>query len=127
MEVWPGRPFPLGATSALDGTNFAVASEIAEGVTLCLFDEAEAEQQLTLAECDAGIWHGFVPGVGPGQRYGYRVHGPYEPARGLRCNPNKLLLDPYARAVVGDIDFSDAVLAYVPGDPDSYSSVDSAP
>jgi len=127
MEVWPGRPFPLGATAGPDGTNFAVASEIAEGITLCLFDESGAEQQLALAECDSGIWHGFVRGVGPGQRYGYRVHGPYEPANGLRCNPNKLLLDPYARAVVGDIDFSDAVLAYVPGDPDSYSSVDSAP
>src|SRR5450830_762197 len=127
MEVWPGRPFPLGATAGPDGTNFAVASEIAEGITLCLFDESGAEQQLALAECDSGIWHGFVRGVGPGQRYGYRVHGPYEPANGLRCNPNIPLLDPYARAVVGDIDFSDAVLAYVPGDPDSYSSVDSAP
>src|SRR5664280_2908602 len=94
MEVWPGRPFPLGATAATDGTNFAIASEIAEGVTLCLFDELGAEQQLALAECDAGVWHGFVPGVGPGQRYGYRVQGPYRPANGLRCNPNKLLLDP---------------------------------
>ena len=127
MEVWPGQPFPLGATATTDGTNFAVASEVAEGVTLCFFDESGAEQQLALAECDAGVWHGFVPGVGPGQRYGYRVHGPYEPANGLRCNPNKLLLDPYARAIAGDIDLSDAALAYVSGDPDSYSSVDSAP
>src|SRR5664279_5780852 len=95
MEVWPGRPFPLGATLAPDGTNFAVASEIAEGVTLCLFDKSGAERQLPLEECDAGVWHGFVPGVGAGQRYGYRVYGPYERAQGLRCNPNKLLLDPY--------------------------------
>ena len=127
MEVWPGRPFPLGATLAPDGTNFAVASEIAEGVTLCLFDKSGAEQQLPLEECDAGVWHGFVPGVGAGQRYGYRVYGPYEPANGLRCNPNKLLLDPYARATTGDIEWNEALFAYVPGDPESFSRLDSAP
>jgi isoamylase len=127
LEVWPGRPFPLGATSAADGTNFAVASEIAEGVTLCLFDKSGAEQQLPLNECDAGVWHGFVPGVGAGQRYGYRVYGPYEPANGLRCNPNKLLLDPYARAIAGDIEWNEALFAYVPGDSESFSSLDSAP
>jgi isoamylase len=101
MEVWPGRPYPLGAAPGPDGTNFAVASGIAEGVTLCVFDETGAEQGLPLQEQDAGIWHGFVPGVGPGQRYGYRVFGPYQPGAGLRCNPNKLLLDPYAKAIVG--------------------------
>jgi len=127
LEVWPGRPFPLGATLAPDGTNFAVASEIAEGVTLCLFDKSGAEQQLPLEECDAGVWHGFVPGVGAGQRYGYRVYGPYEPANGLRCNPNKLLLDPYARATTGDIEWNEALFAYVPGDPESFSRLDSAP
>jgi glycogen operon protein len=127
MEVWPGQPSPLGATAAPDGTNFAVASQVAEGVTLCLFDESGAEHQLALTECDAGVWHGFVPGVGPGQLYGYRVQGPYEPAAGLRCNPNKLLLDPYARAISGDIDLDEAILAFLPGNPDGLSSLDSAP
>jgi glycogen operon protein len=127
MEVWPGRPYPLGATPGPDGTNFAVSSSIADSVTLCLFDAAGKEQQFPLAEQDAGIWHGFVPGVEPGQRHGYRVSGPYDPAQGLRCNPNKLLLDPYARAIAGDIEWGDAVLGYVPGNPDSFSALDSAP
>jgi glycogen operon protein len=104
-----------------------VYSGIADGVTLCLFDAAGAEQQLPMLEQDAGVWHGFAPGVGPGQRYGYRVSGPYEPAQGLRCNPNKLLLDPYAQAITGEIDWVDAVLGYVPGTPDSFSTLDSAP
>jgi len=103
MDVWPGRPFPLGATPTDTGTNFAVASDIADGFELCLFDEAGAEQRLALVEQDAGIWHGFVPTIGPGQRYGYRVSGPYEPRSGLRCNRNKLLLDPYALAITGDV------------------------
>ncbi|MGD0248408.1 MAG: glycogen debranching protein GlgX [Candidatus Limnocylindrales bacterium] len=127
MELWPGRPYPLGATPGPGGANFAVASGIADGVTLCLFDEAGAEQGLALQEQDAGIWHGFVPGVGPGQRYGYRVSGPYQPGAGLRCNPNKLLLDPYARAIVGEIDSGEEILGYVPGDPDSFSTLDSGP
>ena len=127
MEVWPGRPYPLGATPGPDGTNFAVSSGIAEGITLCLFDGEGTERQIPLTEQDAGIWHGFVPGVGPDQRYGYRVSGPYEPAQGLRCNPNKLLLDPYARAIAGDIEWGDAVLGYEPGNPDSFSALDSAP
>ncbi len=127
MESWPGRPYPLGAAPGPDGTNFAVASTIATGVTLCLFDAAGTERQVPLLEQDAGIWHGFVPGIGPGQRYGYRVSGPYEPAAGLRCNPNKLLLDPYARAIAGDIDWVDAVFGYAPGMPDGFSDLDSAP
>ena len=127
MELWPGRPNPLGATPKPDGTNFAVCSGIADGVTLCLFDEAGAERQFPLTEQDAGVWHGFAPGVGPGQRYGYRVSGPYQPAQGLRCNPNKLLLDPYARAIDGDITWGEEVLGYVPGDPDGFSVQDSAP
>ena len=127
MEVWPGQPSPLGATASAGGTNFAVASQVAEAVNLCLFNDAGAEKQLALTECDAGVWHGFVPGVGPGQRYGYRVRGPYEPAAGLRCNPNKLLLDPYARAISGDMDLGEAILAYLPGNPDGFSSLDSAP
>jgi len=76
MELWPGKPFPLGATASKAGTNFAVASDVAEGMVLCLFDEAGHEERLELLEEDGGIWHGFVPGVGPGQRYGYRVVGP---------------------------------------------------
>jgi glycogen operon protein len=127
MELWPGRPFPLGATAGPDGTNFAVSSGVADGITLCLFDETGAERQLPLLEQDAGVWHGFAPGVVAGQLYGYRVSGPYEPAAGLRCNPNKLLLDPYARAIAGEIDWTDDVLGYVPGNPDSFSTLDSAP
>ncbi len=127
MELWPGRPFPLGATPGPDGTNFAVASGIADGVALCLFDADGTETQIPLQEQDAGIWHGFVPGIVAGQRYGYRVSGPFLPAQGLRCNPNKLLLDPYARAIAGDIAWGDDVLGYVPGAPDTFSGLDSAP
>jgi isoamylase len=127
MELWPGKPFPLGATASKAGTNFAVASDVAEGMVLCLFDEAGHEEQLRLLEEDGGIWHGFVPGVGPGQRYGYRVVGPFAPASGLRCNANKLLLDPYARAIVGNVTWGDEILGYKPDDPDAFSDLDSAP
>jgi len=93
----PGRPFPLGATPGeqvgIAGTNFAIASSVAGSVTLCLFDEAGAETQIPLRDNDADVWHVFVPGVGPGQAYGYRIAGPWDPGRGLRCNPAKLLLD----------------------------------
>ena len=94
---------------------------------LCLFDETGAEEQIQLQEEDGGVWHGFVPGLKAGQRYGYRVVGPYDPAEGLRCNANKLLLDPYARAIEGDVTWGDAVFGYVPGNPDSFSQLDSAP
>jgi isoamylase len=104
-----------------------VASGIADSVTLCVFDETGAEQGLPLQERDAGIWHGFVPGVGPGQRYGYRVFGSHRPGVGLRCNPTKLLLDPYAKAIVGEVDWGEEILGYVPGDPDSFSTADSGP
>ena len=127
MEIWPGRPFPLGATLGSDGTNFAVSSGIADAVTLCLFDAAGAEQQIALQEQDAGIWHGFVPGIGAGQRYGYRVSGPYLPAQGLLCNPNKLLLDPYAQAISGEVEWGDEIHAYRPGSLDDPSELDSAP
>ena len=126
MEVWPGRPWPLGATPGEAGTNFAVVSEVAEQVVLCLFDEGGAETRLPLPGFDGGVWHGFVPGVGSGQRYGYRVTGPYDPARGLRCNPAKLLLDPYAKATAGQLVWGDSVLGYPPGDPDGRSDLDSA-
>jgi isoamylase len=127
MEAWPGRPYPLGAALGPEGTNFAVASSIAYEVTLCLFDHSGAERQIRLREQDAGIWHGFVPGVRAGQLYGYRVAGPYRPAQGLRCNPNKLLVDPYARAISGGIDWVDEIFGYLPGAPDSFSALDSAP
>ena len=124
--MWPGRPFPLGPTIRPDGTNFAVASSIADAVTLCLFDSVGAERQVLLQEQDAGVWHGFVPGIGSGQAYGYRVSGPYDPSQGLRCNPHKLLLDPYAKAIAGEIEWGDDVLGYVPGSPDQPSELDSA-
>jgi len=127
MEVWPGRPWPLGATPGEAGTNFAVVSEIAEQVVLCLFDEGGAETRLPLPGFDGGVWHGFVPAVSSGQRYGYRVTGPYDPARGLRCNPAKLLLDPYAKATAGRLVWGESVLGYPPGDPDGRNDLDSAP
>ncbi|HKA96375.1 MAG TPA: glycogen debranching protein GlgX [Streptosporangiaceae bacterium] len=122
----PGSQFPLGATPRDGGTNFAVASGIADAMTLCLFDGAGNETQIPLREYDAGVWHGFVPGVGPGQAYGYRAAGPYDPARGLRCNPAKLLLDPYARAVSGEVTFGPEVLDYAAGNPGTPSALDSA-
>jgi isoamylase len=126
VRALPGSQFPLGATPAADGTNFAVFSGIADAVTLCLFDQAGQETRVPLEDYDAGVWHGFVPGVGPGQAYGYRVSGPYAPARGLRCNPAKLLLDPYARAVSGEVAFGPEVLDYAADDPDQPSALDSA-
>ncbi|WP_432135397.1 MULTISPECIES: glycogen debranching protein GlgX [unclassified Streptomyces] len=104
MPVWSGHPYPLGAEFDGQGTNFAVFSEVAERVELVLVDDAGRARQLPLTEVDGFVWHGYVPGVGPGQRYGYRVHGPWAPAAGHRCNPAKLLLDPYARAVDGQVD-----------------------
>jgi len=126
----PGRPFPLGATPGerlgIAGTNFAIASSVAESVTLCLFDATGAETQIPVRDNDADVWHVFVPGAGPGQAYGYRVAGPWDPDRGLRCNPAKLLLDPYARAVVGEVQWHPAVYGHVADDPGKPSSLDSA-
>jgi isoamylase len=110
--VWPGKPRPLGATWDGQGTNFAVFAEEAEAVELCLFDEDGTETRFELPEVTAHTWHGYVPGVGPRQRYGFRVHGPFDPARGLRFNPAKLLLDPYATAIEGVVDWDDAVFGY---------------
>jgi isoamylase len=128
--VLPGMPYPLGATPGehlgKTGTNFAIASSVATGVTLCLFDEAGRETQIPFRENDADIWHAFVPGVGPGQAYGYRVSGPWNPAQGLRCNPAKLLLDPYARAVSGTVSYGPEVLGHAADDPDAPSTLDSA-
>jgi len=127
VHIWPGRPFPLGATYDGGGTNFAIYSEVADRIELCLFDDAGTETRLTLPERDGLIWHGYLPRIGPGQRYGYRVHGPYEPAAGLRCNPAKLLLDPYAKAVDGEVSWDPALFSYHFGDPDSRNDTDSAP
>ena len=125
-DALPGRPAPLGATPRDGGINFAVATGVAEGVEVCLFDEAGQESRVRLPGYDAGVWHGFVPGAGPGQAYGFRVHGPWDPSRGLRCNPAKLLLDPYARAFRGEVSFGPEVFDYDADQPGTPSSLDSA-
>ena len=112
MQVWPGRPHPLGATWDGSGTNFAVFSENATAVELCLFDEAGHETRLPLTEVENYVWHGYLANVGPGQRYGYRVHGPHDPENGLRFNAHKLLLDPYARAIEGDVEYGESIFSY---------------
>jgi isoamylase len=125
-EVWPGRAYPLGATYDGAGTNFAVFSEVAERVELCLFDDDGTESRITLPEVDSFVWHGFVPIIEPGQRYGYRVYGAYQPEAGLRCNPNKLLLDPYSKAIDGTFEWNQSLFSYMFGDPDSHNDDDSA-
>jgi glycogen operon protein len=126
-EVWPGRAYPLGASYDGEGTNFALFSEVAEVVELCLFDDAGAERRIRLEEQDAFSWHVYLPHVGPGQRYGYRVHGPYAPEEGNRCNPHKLLLDPYARAIDGEIDWKPACYSHDLADESAPNLEDSAP
>ncbi|WP_270365909.1 glycogen debranching protein GlgX [Microbacterium algeriense] len=125
-EIWPGTAYPLGATFDGQGTNFALFSEGAERVELCLFDDDGAETRVPLTEVDAFVWHGYLPTVQPGQLYGYRVHGPYDPTQGQRFNANKLLLDPYAKAVAGEIDWGQSLFGYDFGDPDSRNDDDSA-
>jgi len=124
-EIWPGKAYPLGATYDGSGTNFAVFSEAAEKVELCLFDNGD-ETRVTLPEVDGFVWHGFIPNIEPGQRYGYRVYGPYDPAAGQRCNPNKLLIDPYAKAIEGTFEWNQSLFGYNFGDPDSRNDDDSA-
>jgi isoamylase len=115
VNVWPGRPFPLGPTWDGHGTNFALFTENAERVELCLFDDAGEETRVELRDYTSHNWHCYLPGVGPGQRYGYRVHGPYDPTSGHRFNPNKLLIDPYAKSIEGPILWDAAnALPYVP-------------
>jgi glycogen operon protein len=121
MRVWPGKPYPLGATWDGEGVNFALFSENATGVELCLFDDPRAKQEthrIRLEERTDQIWHVYIPGLWPGQHYGYRVQGPYEPAEGHRFNPNKLLIDPYAKSIAGLIEWSDAMFGYPIGHPD---------
>ena len=126
MRIWPGRPYPLGATYDGSGTNFALFSGVAERVELCLFDEAGTETRVDLPEMDAFVWHGYVPGMQPGQRYGFRVHGPYDPEQGHRCDPSKLLLDPYAKAIDGQIDNDPSLYSYTFGAEDERNTDDSA-
>ncbi len=126
VAVWPGKAYPLGATFDGSGTNFALFSEVAERVELCLFDADDRETRVELTEVDAFVWHCYLPSAQPGQRYGYRVHGPWDPAQGLRCNPSKLLLDPYAKATAGEIDWDQSLFSYTFGDEDSRNDDDSA-
>lgn len=127
MNVLPGSNYPLGATFDGSGTNFSLFSEVAEGVELCLFDNEGNETRVALPEMSGYCHHGYFPGIRPGQRYGYRVHGPWEPAQGHRCCPSKLLLDPYAKAVEGNIEWNEALFPYRFDDPDGPpSDTDSA-
>ena len=127
VEVWPGNAYPLGATYDGSGTNFSLFSEVAEKVLLCLIDEGGQETRVPLEEVDGYVWHGYLPDVGPGQRYGYRVKGPWDPSRGLLCNPNKLLLDPYAKSIDGRIDWDPACFGHNIDDPETRSELNSAP
>ncbi|SNT51738.1 glycogen operon protein [Actinomadura meyerae] len=126
-EVWPGDAYPLGATWDGTGTNFALFSEVARRVELCLFDADGTETRRDLPEADGFVWHGYLPGIGPGQRYGYRVHGPFSPRDGHRCNPSKLLLDPYGKAVEGGVRWHESLFSYRFDDPDALNEDDSAP
>src|SRR5262249_3575247 len=108
-EGWPGEPYPLGGTWDGVGTSFSVSSEVAERIELCLFQDDGSEERVDLPEVDGFVWHGYLPGIMPGQRYGYRVHGPYEPSHGHRSNPAKLLLDPYAKAIDGELTWNQAL------------------
>ncbi len=112
IQVWPGTPYPLGATYDGAGTNFSLFSEVATAVDLCLIDGAGNERRIRLEEVDGYCWHCYLPNVGPGQFYGFRVHGPYDPPAGLRCDPSKLLLDPYGKAFHGDFDGDASLFSY---------------
>ena len=112
MKIRPGRSYPLGATYDGSGTNFSLFSEVAEKVELALVADDGTQECVTLSEVDGYVWHAYLPGVGPGQRYGFRVHGPYDPAAGHRCNPAKLLLDPYAKAFEGELDGDESLFGY---------------
>ncbi|TDN92693.1 glycogen debranching protein GlgX [Microbacterium sp. BK668] len=126
MQAWPGSAYPLGATYDGNGTNFALFSEGAERVELCLFGDRGKETRVELIDVDAFVWHAYLPNIGPGQRYGYRVYGKFDPKSGQRFNPNKLLLDPYAKAVEGQVKWGQSVFGYDFGKPDSRNDDDSA-
>ncbi|HVT02202.1 MAG TPA: glycogen debranching protein GlgX [Thermoanaerobaculia bacterium] len=128
LRVWPGERYPLGATFDGNGTNFSIFSEVAERIELCLFDEDGYENRVDLPEVNGFSWHGYLPNISPGQRYGFRVYGPWNPAQGERCNPNKLLLDPYSKAVEGRVEWNEAVFQYHFNDAEgSRNEADSAP
>ncbi len=129
-QIWPGDAYPLGSTYDGAGTNFAIFSNVADKVELCLIDENDQEERIELREVDAHVWHCYLPGVTPGQRYGYRVHGPYDPAAGKRCDATKLLVDPYARAFDGEFDGHPSLFSYDinnPDDPTGRNTEDSLP
>ncbi|MDC0833618.1 glycogen debranching protein GlgX [Geitlerinema sp. CS-897] len=117
VTVWPGKPYPLGAHWDGRGTNFAIYSESATQVELCLFDRDGLETRVPLTEIESYVWHGYLPEIEPGQRYGFRVHGPFDPERGYRFDPNKLLIDPYAKALDGEIQYDKAIFSYLLDDP----------
>jgi isoamylase len=125
VEMWPGRPYPLGATFDGTGVNFALFSEVASKVELCLISEDGQETCIELIEVDGNVWHTYLPRVQPGQRYGYRVYGPHEPNKGHRCNPSKFLLDPYAKAISGQIDGHESLFSYRFADPTEFNDLDS--
>ena len=121
--------YPLGASYDGAGVNFALYSQVAQKVELCLFDEHDVETRIEMTERNSYVWHNYIPGLHPGQRYGYRVYGPYDPVHGLRCNPNKLLLDPYAKAIEGNIDGDESLFSYwfkSPDDTSAMNDLDSA-
>ena len=127
MRLWPGKPYPLGATWDGEGVNFALFSENATAVELCLFDGQESDKEshrILVEERTDQVWHVYIPGLWPGQHYGYRVHGPYEPTAGHRFNPYKLLIDPYAKSIAGTIEWSGAMFGYQIGDPRADLSLD---
>ncbi|HUR64877.1 MAG TPA: glycogen debranching protein GlgX, partial [Chitinophagaceae bacterium] len=132
-DVYPGEPYPLGATWDGEGVNFAVFAENADGMELCLFKDLESkieEQRIRIKEVSHHVWHAYIPGMHPGQMYGYRAHGTYDPLNGYRYNPNKLLIDPYAKAISQPVFWNDALFGYIMGHPDedlSFSTIDSAP
>jgi len=121
-----GQPYPLGVTPVEGGVNVAIASEVADAVEVCLFDDTETEERVELPERTAHVWHGFLPGVESGQRYGVRVHGPWDPVDGLRCNPSKLLLDPHARAIDGEVVWGEEVFGHRFDEPNERNDDDSA-
>src|SRR5690606_8320232 len=112
--IWPGKPYPLGSNWDGEGVNFTLFSENATGVTLCLFDSGDEKEiaRIKLTEHTDQVWHVYLPGINPGQLYGYRVEGPWDPENGMPYNENNLLLDPYAKAINGYIDWSDAMFGY---------------
>lgn len=129
MQIRPGSMYPLGASYDGAGVNFALFSQVAQKVELCLFDEEDNETRIEMTEQNSYVWHNYLPGIQPGQRYGYRVYGPYDPMQGLRCNPNKLLLDPYAKAIEGNVDGDESLYSYwfkSPDDITSMNTLDSA-